>query len=250
MADLEKLEDSARPKVERTLRYLMNGAIDSYERTGVPGLPNDANERVMAVLRDVYSESIAAGATSVRDGLKECFLHLETKQTMEELFASFVNLFIDLYGAQKVQLITDTTRKQIQRVISMANDEGIGTAAIAKRLRDAVPQFSKVRAAVIARTEAHSASQYGSLNMARQSTRPLVKRWSSVQDDRTRTFSEGDTFDHLDMAGQTVALEQAFDVPTITGGTEPLQFPGHPDGSPGNVINCRCSMTYRRADRD
>lgn len=250
MADLQRLEDNARPKIERTLSYLMREAIKNYERTGVPGLPRDADDRVRDVLRYVYSESIRAGAMSVRDGLKDCYLHLETKQTMDELFTTFVDLFIDLFGAQKVQLITETTRKQIQRIISMANDEGIGTDAIARRLRDAVPQFSKVRAAVIARTEAHSASQYGSLNMARQSTRPLVKSWSSVEDDRTRSLIDGDSYDHLVMDGQTVALEQAFDVPTITGGTEPLLFPGHPDGSPGNIINCRCAMTYRRADRD
>lgn len=248
--NLDRLEEEAQPKVERTLRYLMNEAISNYAKTGVAGLPNDANTRVQDMLKSIYTASIKAGGMDVVDGLKECFLHLETKQTIDEQFSVFVNLFIDLYGAAKVQLITNTTRQQIQRVISMADDEGIGTAAITKRLRDAVPQFSKVRAAVIARTESHAASQYGSISMAKQSTRPLVKGWSSIEDDRTRSFIEGDNYDHLVMNGETVALEQSFNVPTTLGGTEPLQFPGDPNGSAGNVINCRCAMTYRRADRD
>ena len=248
--DLDDLADKARSKVDRVLRRIMRDAVTNYERTGTPGLPSDASQQVDDMLRDIYKMSITLGARDVQDGLKDCFLHLETKQTAEELFQSFIDLFMTRFGAEKVVLITDTTRKQIRRVVQIAQDEGLGVAETAKQLRDAIPTFSATRSAVIARTETHASSQFGSMKMAEQSSRPLVKRWSSVQDDRTRALAEGDEFGHRSIDGQTVAMEQAFQVPTRSGGTEPLMFPGAPEGSAGNVINCRCAMTYRRADRD
>lgn len=63
---------------------------------------------------------------------------------------------------------------------------------------------------------------------------PLVaaKTWVSVGDERVRPA-------HAEADGQTVAL----DAPFIVDGEE-LQTPGDPDGSDGNIINCRCSAAY------
>lgn len=97
--DLDDLADKARPKVERVLRRLMRDAVTNYERTGTPGLPSDASQQVDDMLRDIYKMSITLGARDVEDGLKDCFLHLETKQTAEELFQSFIDLFMIRFGA-------------------------------------------------------------------------------------------------------------------------------------------------------
>ena len=134
-------------------------------------------------------------------------------------------------------------------VIREGQREGLGVEEIAKALRQAVPEFSRYRSRVIARTETHGSSQYGQMRTAMQSTRPLVKMWNSVEDSRTRTFAEDDDYDHREMDGQTVAMEQPFMVPTIFGTREPIMYPGDPAGTAGNVINCRCSVTFRRADR-
>jgi hypothetical protein len=42
-----------------------------------------------------------------------------------------------------------------------------------------------------------------------------------------------------DVDGQKVGINEMF----IVGG-ENLEFPGDPFGSPGNVINCRCTLFF------
>lgn len=58
----------------------------------------------------------------------------------------------------------------------------------------------------------------------------MVKRWVAVGDSRTRDA-------HKHAHNQTVELNEAFNV-----GGEKLMYPGDPNGSPENVINCRCTM--------
>ena len=114
-----------------------------------------------------------------------------------------------------------------------------------------IPTLASARAALITRTEVHSAGQFASQKVAERSGLTLRKMWHSVNDEHTRTFGlfgRMDQFNHRVMHGLKVALDQPFRVPMLAGGFEPLLFPGHPSGSPGNVINCRCVQTYERAN--
>lgn len=56
----------------------------------------------------------------------------------------------------------------------------------------------------------------------------VYKRWVAQADDRVRD-------DHADAHGQIKRVHLPFEV-----GGEGLMFPGDPDGSPDNIINCRC----------
>ena len=58
----------------------------------------------------------------------------------------------------------------------------------------------------------------------------VFKQWVAVSDNRTR-----DAHKHAD--GQMVEINDPF----VVGG-EKLMFPGDPNGSPENIINCRCTM--------
>lgn len=251
--DLDAMEDAAAPMIERVIADLMGEMLDQFEAQDVVGLPPDARERVGDALRETYRIATRMGGEPMIDGMKDCFPHLERKQDMDELFDQIIEQFIEQFGAQKVVQIAETTRKQIMRLIREGQREGESIEQIAKTIREAIPEFSRYRSRVIARTETHGSSQYAQLRVAQTSTRPLVKRWSSVEDPRTRDFGEGDAeiddYNHRTMDGQTVAMEQPFFVNTIFGTREPLMYPGDPAGSAGNVINCRCAMTFRRADR-
>lgn len=248
--DLDALEAETSPLVERTLTGIMDQMLDSYEADEFVRMPPQAREELEAMLANVYGVAMREAGQPVIDGLKDCFPHLETKQDEDDLFQRLIEQYIEQYGAQKVQQILETTRKQIMSVIREGQREGLGIEEIAKMLREAIPEFSRIRSRVIARTETHGSSQFAQIRTAQQSTRPLVKQWNSVEDTRTRTFLEDDQYDHRVMDGERVALEQPFMVPTIFGTKEPLSFPGDPAGTAGNVINCRCTMTFRRADRD
>jgi uncharacterized protein with gpF-like domain len=88
------------------------------------------------------------------------------------------------------------------------------------------------RSAMIARTEVISASNQGLILAARQGSVVTTKTWLSASDERTRD-------DHLDADGQTVPIDQPFDV-----GGEEMDAPGDPSASEENVINCRCIMWF------
>jgi len=244
------MEDATQPLIERTLTSFMDEMIERYEADDIVGLPVDARERTIEMLRETYATAMRMGGEPMIDGLKDCFPHLQTKQDEDDLFQQLIDQYIEQYGAQKVLQILETTRKQVMGVIREGQQEGLGIEEIARLLREAVPEFSRIRSRVIARTETHGSSQYAQYRTAQQSTRPLVKQWNSVEDGRTRSIVLDDTYDHRVIDEQRVALEQPFMVPTIFGTREPLMYPGDPAGTAGNVINCRCAMTFRRADRE
>lgn len=248
--DLDAMEDATQPLIERLLTSFMREMIEQYEADDMVGLPTNARERTEEMLRDTYDASMRMGGKPMIDGLKDCFPHIETKQDEDDLFQRLINEYIERFGATKVLQILETTRKQVMGVIREGQREGLGVEEIARLLREAVPEFSRIRSRVIARTETHGSSQYAQFRTAQQSTRPLVKQWNSTEDGRTRTIIMDDRYDHRVIDEQRVALEQPFMVPTIFGTKEPLMYPGDPAGTAGNIINCRCAMTFRRADRD
>jgi hypothetical protein len=70
---------------------------------------------------------------------------------------------------------------------------------------------------------------------------PMQKFWLATRDNRTRGLNPKDIFDHYSMdEDKGIPLDQAFNV-----SGEQLQHPGDRAGSPGNTINCRCTMTYQ-----
>ena len=81
---------------------------------------------------------------------------------------------------------------------------------------------------MIARTETIRASNAGSTQVYKD-WGVQKHEWLSTMDDRTRD-------DHAEANGLVVEIGKPFMV-----GGEELEFPGDPNGSPGNVINCRCT---------
>jgi hypothetical protein len=80
----------------------------------------------------------------------------------------------------------------------------------------------------ILRTESNRAINYGNELAMDKFEYQVQKRWIAVHDDRTRTA-------HLAADGQTVDQQGAFSV-----GGEVMEFPGDPNASGENTINCRC----------
>lgn len=149
-----------------------------------------------------------------------------------ENFNRLIQSFIISIGAQKVTQISRTTENQIRQLIIEGVEEGLGNAAIAANIRAKAPIIAGVRAAVIARTETHSASQWAQVTAIRDTGLVLRKEWVAANDERTRVF-------HGDANGQIVGPNENF----VVGGEE-LEFPGDPNGSAENIINCRCVLNF------
>lgn len=151
-------------------------------------------------------------------------------EAMKKYFVSILNI---------CEMITDTTRDIIRKILGEAAQSGASFDEIVKEVR-ASTELGKVRARLIARTEVIAASNLGSITNARSTGLELNKVWISTFDKRTRRVPV-DQFDHLHMNGITIPIAQLFQV---TG--EQLDYPGDKDhgASAGNVCNCRCTVAY------
>lgn len=138
---------------------------------------------------------------------------------------------------RQVRGIGPETAARIIDALSHGVGLGEGIPDLAARV-DSVFAMASRKALTIARTETNKAANRG-LNEAAtavNSELALTKTWLATGDEKTRE-------DHADADGQTVAFDDQFDV-----GGEAADFPCDPALSAGNVINCRCTLTFEAAD--
>lgn len=122
--------------------------------------------------------------------------------------------------------ISDTTKEYIQKIISKGIDEGWSIKQMVDEIERTDYLDGRVRR--ILRTESNRAINYGNELAMDKFEYKVQKRWIAVHDDRTREA-------HLAADGQTVEQEGVFTV-----GGEQMEFPGDPNASGSNTINCRC----------
>jgi hypothetical protein len=122
--------------------------------------------------------------------------------------------------------ISDTTRNYIQLVL----DEGIREGWSIERMVQEIERedYLDGRVRRILRTESNRAINYGGKLARDKWEYKTQKRWIAVHDNRTRHW-------HLAANGQTVEADSFF---TVNG--EQMEFPGDPEASGANTINCRC----------
>ena len=163
----------------------------------------------------------------------------ETKQ--ESAIDLAVAKYIQNVTANKVADISQTTRKQIKQAIKKGIADGESIPIIAKNIRQN-NAFQPYRATMIARTETHSAMNYGNDEISKSlDFEKPVKTWNSALDVRTRSW-------HRAMNGTTVARDEMFKVLTpVAGGAfteRSMSYTGDMNGGALNVINCRCFTLY------
>lgn len=113
---------------------------------------------------------------------------------------------------------------------------------IAERLATAAG-LSTPRALTVARTEIISAANNGSyLQMLDAGfSESVTKVWLATEDTRTRLSHRHADDQGVELTGEFTVDIYSGDVKT---GTEPMEFPGDPTATPGNIINCRCSLAF------
>lgn len=243
MANLHDLQDrivdAGTAGIYRALVDAMEFAATAYGATGKVAFPARFNEDMGKALGDLWSKSVIFTGNNVIDDLNFT-LGLKQDGLFEEVLAEY----LARYGAAAVAQITDTTRIQINRLIEAGINEGLTGEQIVANMHEAIPVISQFRARVITRTEVHSSSGYANRAVAKSTGLELEKEWVSVQDHRTRDAVDGEVFNHRDMNGVTIPVDDEYQVPTKYGTTEAIMFPGDPKASAGNRINCRCVESY------
>lgn len=224
------------PQLSASFESLMEQILVNYEQTQSLTVPLAASNKVMLdILSQAWEESISLGVGE--------FDMMSGKQD-NGLNARTLVAYIRQYGARKINRIATTTVTQITKIITDGQRQGKTPGEIAKALSNSLPRIAKQRAKLIAVTEVHSATQYGLYRSAILSQKPLDKIWQTMEDDRVRSFAGNATYSHRAMQNTRTPLQKKFLVPHVGGSFEGLLFPGDPDGSAGNVINCRCLMTF------
>lgn len=229
-----------RREIARSMRE-MAAAYDS------PGAQSAAKgrhaENIQRLLEGEYNAAFEMFGARILDSAIKSYDKRELKFTgipRTEIFDEAQRQWIARHGAQHVTQISGTTFEQamalINKAVADAVTEGLGTAATAALIKRRMAQqavvMSSFRARMIARTEAHTAANAANHEAALASGVITQQEWVSSADERTR-------LDHMDANGQTVGIREKFNV-----GGELLEYPGDPNGSAGNIINCRCVAVH------
>lgn len=158
-------------------------------------------------------------------------IHTKIDISKEE-FLRILRLWISEQVANKVVLVNNITKQLIQKIIDKGMLGNKTIKEIAKDIRKISGITNKTRAMTIAITETHTAAVYTMDKYIINTGLVIGRRWLSAKDERTRRPLESE-FNHLGANGEVVGVNEKF---IRTG--ESLDYPGDPNGSPGNIINC------------
>jgi len=230
-----RFERRLRAEIAKTMRKV---AAD-YEVRGEIAIPLAISEHSAGIRRTLEADYRLVAMHFGKRLLSEAKSYAGPdviKESLTYRLGYAVGLFIGRWVASKVTQINRTTENQIKRIIRDGIDEGLSVSKIGANIRTMAPIMSALRANIIARTETHTAANFGAQQAAELTGLKMMREWVSAEDDRTRETEEAD---HVEANGQIVKMKQPF---TISG--EQLMFPGDPAGSAVNVINCRCALVF------
>jgi hypothetical protein len=246
LALMDRLEIGHPPMLAAILTDAARSMLSQFQQTRLPAAPDFmVLPQLTAALRDIWGEAIAGSAEIFFETFRDGF-----PVASKSIASDLLELFVASLRPQTAQQILATTQAQIRAMAAGGLTAGHFADEVYTSLLEKIPNISGLRALIITRTEVHAATQFAAWQLARRSLVPLAKVWNAVPDARTRDFGSlgrVSQFNHRVMDGRRTALNDAFAVPQLGGGSEYLLFPGDPRGSAGNVINCRCIQTFERA---
>lgn len=193
--------------------------------------------RLGEAIQDIYIQYAIVTGNRVLREINKSVTEVKAGFGFDEKWTGEVIRFFRLYLLNKAVLpVSKETRERLIKVIQDAVTKGWGVDKIAAALRS--DDFSMIRARLITRTELSKAEWYGHELAAQESEFEVVTEWIAADDPRTRQS-------HNEMDGKTHKPGEYFQVPVYKGrtiiGYDTMTGPGDPNGSAGNVINCRCT---------
>ncbi len=229
---LDRLEREFRSRIASEIDRAIREMVEVYRFTGE--VPPDADhlERLTEIYQSMAIASMVTFGSRIVEQGKSLGHRLETKDFAQTMTLLALRYISNETIRQRITSVSETTRNRIVSAVRRGYEEGEAVPTIADRILEQARQVSIIRAVTIARTETHSAANYGSQAAAKETGLPLSKEWISAEDSRTRA-----THDRAN--GQIVPMDSPFRV----GGAR-LMFPGDPDGPPDETINCRCAVGY------
>ena len=253
-----RLIDRKRATFRKTFRPVMRKALDESitpfleQIKSVSDITNVVNyveyyieeEKIEKAFKSMYRETMkefaqydnvniqkAAGIQYQKKSIYENLIDEEIQRYIE---SGQIGLLISAVQGTSKKIM----RRKLEQLIPDILERGLGMGEAQTLLRDSIEdewyRANRWRTERITRTEVSAASNLGSYKGVEITGVAKTKSWVSALDERTRT----DPFNHFH--SQTVAFDGVFDK---TG--ENILYPvDHTNGSAGNTINCRCTLTY------
>jgi uncharacterized protein with gpF-like domain len=234
-----------RRKMGKELRSRYREARKAYRRTGVIGAEmalTGHETAVREILQEQYRRVAETFGRHALNRLKGADAW-ERKDFEEDLFERLVEEWLENPKNNKIGTdVAAKTRSDIRKIIQEGIAEGLGPAAIAKRMEKKLGSiFAGIRAHVIARTETHSAATFATDAAARAAGIPgLMKQWVAVNDERTRYSHDP----NLGGPGEPVQMDAPFMLHRKDGSAYMLMHPGEAGGPADGVIMCRCALVH------
>lgn len=232
-ADLDRVEARYAAEILLALRGQYTAFAVVLERHGVDAakeyvLGAYLNAKIGTIIQRIYLEvgAMMAKANTIQAQKQKALGGQYRDEIMEYFRLNLLN--------KSAFKVSATTRKRLLDILIRGTEKG---SSVDQMVRE-VEQLDeiKARARTIVRTEVVRAANYGVYLGATRSDYEMEKEWLEIKDHRTRL-----THTHAGVGGQKADLNQRF--------TNGLMFPGDPDGSARETINCRCRMVTR-AKRD
>lgn len=241
---LQQKADSLQKLMVDTLSAVLRSATQALGATLTAAADNPSDpawrraeaEWMAAVSGEFFPRVVEAYADAADD------IHLQ----LVELYGGPAERVPYVANEYAMEYLTDTANRMVNTTegtwararaqLIQGFAEGESIEELSARLTE-VTDWSRSRAATVARTEIISASNAGALAEVRSVNPDASKEWMATKDSRTREW-------HREADGETVLLGGTFTV-----GGEELDFPGDPSGRPDNIINCVIGSTLVDASR-
>jgi hypothetical protein len=152
----------------------------------------------------------------------------------------------------RIRSVTRTIAEKIALLIGQAQEDELTNEQMRVFLKRNLDKgiLNKYELNRIVRTETTGAANHGAMLSAEDSGLVMDKVWIATKDSRTR-FKPENQFDHRVMDGKLVGHYEDFVLRSKNGIEDRIQYPGAPDGSAGDIINCRCTFAFvPRRDAD
>ena len=235
---LERLEQQHSRRVAREIRRAMKDGAKAVRAGASPGYGKPEHvQRMRAVMNDLWVASTKVFAEHILGTEKAGRGPGHIKRARFQVPATIITDtvmrdWVRTYGIEKITNITDTTYRDIESIVTQGIQDGLSERQIGKLIDTVAPTKSASRAQTIARTETHAAAMASAQASAEATGIEMVREWVASGGERTREA-------HDAASGQVVGMNEPF----IVDGEE-LMYPGDPNGSAGNVVNCRCAVVF------
>jgi hypothetical protein len=247
--DYRKLYANALKQYSPKFKKELQNQVNTYCRTlDYNAISDKAIKKTIQKLHLAMGVKMAQISSKVvKRSVKGHYEALEVKSAETDLFSYTILQYLQTQGLDQLAAdITQTTKDQIRRYLIQSAEKNLTLPETIVLLRGA--GITDYRAELIARTETGRAANIGSMVGATSTGLVTIKEWIAAKDNRTRRIPR-DQFDHYNMDGKKIPMDETFKLQNKKGGFDLMLHPCDSSGSAADVCNCRCTLGYE-AQRD